>query len=69
VTRVSRTKSAGPSIARGTHHLGLRLGPLTVLAYGSLFCARGFGWLSWSRAGGTLYLRLGPLALVWWRPR
>jgi hypothetical protein len=56
-------------ICRGTHHLGLQLGPLTVLAYGSLFCARGWGWLAWSRAGGALYARLGPLAFVWWRPR
>jgi hypothetical protein len=56
-------------ICRGTRHLALCLGPLTVLAYGSLFFARGWGWVAWSRAGGTLYARAGPLALVWWRPR
>jgi hypothetical protein len=56
-------------MCRGTRHLGLRLGPLTVLAYRSLFWARGWGWLAFSRAGGTAYLRAGPVALVWWRAR
>lgn len=57
-------------LSRGTRHLALGAGPLTVVVVFSLWWLRRPWWLS--RAGGTLLARLGPVELIWWsgrRPR
>lgn len=51
-------------VYHGMRHTLLRAGPVMLVWYWSTFWARGLGWRWFSRVSGTLYGRVGPLALV-----